>query len=53
MNDRDALEAVQAVVDRAMPPDSGATVPGLLGDLSAVLAAVGLDQWEAGPAEAD
>lgn len=50
MTDRDALEAIQAVVDEAMPPDSGATVEGLLSGISAVLAKVGLDQWQEDPA---
>lgn len=39
----EALQAIQRIVARAMPPDSGATVSGLLGELSEPLAAVGMD----------
>lgn len=53
MNDREALEAIQSVIDEAMPPDSGATVQGLLAGVSGVLAKVGLDQWGEGALDAE
>jgi hypothetical protein len=43
VNHFEALRAIQLIVAKAMPPDSGATVSGLLGELSGPLAAVGLD----------
>ena len=39
----EALQEIQRIIAAAMPPDSGATVSGLLGDISGPLAAVGLD----------
>lgn len=47
MTDREALKAIQQIVDRATMPDGGATVPDLLADLTAVLANLGRDRGEA------
>jgi hypothetical protein len=41
--DRQALLEIQRIVAEAMPPDSGATVGELLGEISGPLAEVGLD----------
>ena len=41
--DRRALLEIQNIVAKAMPPDSGATVGELLGEISGPLADVGLD----------
>ena len=41
--DRRALLQIQNIVAKAMPPDSGATVGELLGEISGPLADVGLD----------
>jgi hypothetical protein len=41
--DRAALLEIRRIVAVAMPPDSGADLGRLLGDLSGALAAVGLD----------
>ena len=43
MNDRAALLEIRSIVAKAMPPDSGATIGQLLGDVSGALARVGLD----------
>ncbi len=43
MTHYEALVKIQRIVAAAMPPDSGATVSGLLADVSGPLAAEGLD----------